>query len=253
MSRGNIRVMSPRLCFFVATVCGTVTTPAFAELELKDKAWADEAELSYVDTSGNSQVTTLSAKNELKYRLTKPVTLTWKVEALHGEDRGKTNAERYASDLRADYTLTVDSFVFGNGGWRQDKFAGLARETVLGVGYGYKLWSGPLHFLTLEGGAQQAEDRYTDDTSTTHTDARVFAEYGLAFSLQNRFKQTVELLYDFGNSEQYRANLETSLISALNERFSTKLSYLVRYNHVPVPASLNTTDSTFSVALVANF
>jgi len=248
------RVVLSAPCFiFLIIGSGAYTTEAFAELELKDRTWADEAEFSFVDTSGNSNVRTLSAKNAMKYRLTDPVTLTWKLDALHGEDGGTSTAERYSSDLRGGYEVSSDAFVFGNAGWRQDKFAGLNRETLLGFGYGYKLWTGPLHFMTLEGGLQQVQDRYTDDTSTDHTDARIFGEYGLAFAAQNRFKQTIELLYDFGNSEQYRANLETSLTSALNERFSTKLSYLVRYNHVPALATLDTTDATFSVALVANF
>lgn len=253
MSQRNMRAMSPHWLVFVLVGLGAMTTNALAELELRDKNWADEAELSFVDTSGNSKVRTLSAKNAMKYRVTESVTLTWKLDALHGEDGGTTTAERYSSDIRGGYAVTSEAFVFGNAGWRQDKFAGLDRETLLGLGYGYKLWTGPLHFLTLEGGAQQVQDNYTDDSSTDHTDARLFGEYGLAFAKQNRFKQTVELLYDFGNSEQYRANLETSLTSTLNERFSTKISYLVRYNHVPVPAALDTTDATFSVALVANF
>lgn len=253
MLQPNRIVISAHCFVFLVVGLGAHATEAFAELELRDRIWADEAELSFVDTSGNSKVRTLSAKNAMKYRVTEPVTLTWKLEALHGEDGGTTTAERYSSDIRGGYAVTLDAFVFGNAGWRQDKFAGLDRQTLIGLGYGYKVWTGPLHFLTLEGGAQQVQDNYTDDTSIDHTDARIFGEYGLVFAKQNRFKQTVELLYDFGNTEQYRVNLETSLTSALNERFSTKLSYLVRYNHAPVPVAVNTKDSTFSVALVANF
>ena len=43
-----------------------MTTGGYAE----EKKWSDEAELSFVDTGGNTDVTTLSAKNLLKYKFT---------------------------------------------------------------------------------------------------------------------------------------------------------------------------------------
>jgi putative salt-induced outer membrane protein len=79
-----------------------MATGTYAE----DKRWSDEAELSFVDTGGNTEVRTLSAKNLFKYKFTEKLQGACKLGALYGESDGEKNAESYFTELRMDYLFT---------------------------------------------------------------------------------------------------------------------------------------------------
>jgi putative salt-induced outer membrane protein len=69
------------------------------------RRWRDQAELAFVNTTGNSEVLTIAVKNVLDYKLTPRLNGNWKIGALKGKTQGETTAERYYSDLRFDYTF----------------------------------------------------------------------------------------------------------------------------------------------------
>ena len=50
----------------------------------QEKKWSDQAELSFVDTGGNTDVTSLSARNLLKYEFSDELQVAWKLGALYG-------------------------------------------------------------------------------------------------------------------------------------------------------------------------
>jgi len=204
----------------------------------QEKKWTDQAELSFVDTGGNTDVTSLSAKNLLKYEFSDELQVAWKLGILYGESDGEKNAESYLSDLRLDYLFTKHLYSFVNAGWSKDKFAGIDSRYYAGPGAGYKFFTGPRHFFL-------AEIRYLG--------GRAFAEYEYAFTDKNKFSQSVEYLHDFDDSNNYNVNSETALISALSDYLSLKTSYVVKYDNQPVPSTLKETDTILSVTLVVNF
>ncbi len=221
----------------------------------KEKSWSDEAELSYVTTGGNSEVQTLAAKNRYKLGFAEDFTFLWKLEALRGKTDGVLTAERYFTDLRLEYAFD-HAYVYGSTGRLRDTFAGLRSRTHRSGGIGYKLLDGPASFLKLEAGVNDVEEVYTDsglNPDRQSTEGRLFGEYAYAFTKKNKFTQSLEFLQDTKDSKRYRANSETALIAALNDRFSIKLSYELRYNRSPVPDTLRRTDRVLSTALVANF
>jgi len=200
--------------FFVAIcVAYALAGAAYAE----EKKWTDEAELSFVDTGGNTEVVSLSGKNLLTYAFTEKLLGAWKLGALYGETDNVKNAEKYYTEFRLDYSYTDTIYFLAIGGWLQDKFAGIESRYYLGPG------------------------------------GRVYGLYQYAFSKKNRFSQSLEFLYDFDDSDNYNVNSETALITALSNYFSLKTSYEIRYDHEPVPATLKDTDTVLSVTLVVNF
>jgi len=108
--------------FFIAllTVC-VLTTAGYAE----EKKWSDEAQLSYVDTGGNSDLVNLSAKNLLKYTFTDALKGAWKLGALHGKADNVKTAESYFTEFRLDYLYTDLIYFAGVTGWFKDTFAGI--------------------------------------------------------------------------------------------------------------------------------
>jgi putative salt-induced outer membrane protein len=218
-----------------------------------EKNWSDQAELSYVETGGNSDTATLSFKNELIIEFSDRLAGIWKLGALSSHNDGIRNAESYFTELRGDYLLTERWYAYLNAGWAKDTFAGLDSRIYAGPGAGYKLLAGPRHFLAAEMGLNYTTEEYTDDTEEDFIAGRLFGKYEFAFNETNNFSQSLEYLHNFDESDDYKIISESAVTSALSTNYSLKVSYTVKYDHMPVPASLDDTDTILAAALVANF
>lgn len=244
-----------RIVFAVTMVfCLALTQAGFGEEKKEEKKnWSDEAQLAFVDTGGNTEVTSLAAKNLLKYKFSDEFQASWVVSALYGKTDGTKTAERYASELRLDYTFSGEIYAYLIGGWLQDEFAGFDSRYYVGPGIGYKLFTGPKHFLLGEVGLNYTMDDYTDGTDDKYLEGRLFGKYEYAFTEKNRFSQSLEFLQDFSDSDNYKVRSETAVISALSDFLSLKASYIVLYNNRPVPSTLDDTDTMLAVSLVVTF
>lgn len=246
--------MGPRtITLSTLLLLAVVLQAAAGEPPKEEKAWKDQAEFSYVDMTGNTETTSLAGKNLLAYRFTPRATVSWKVGALYSEDGGETTAESYSTELRLDWMRTARTYYYALGGWNKDRFAGIDRRYYAGGGAGRKFLDGPKHFLAGEAGLNYTREEYIDGSDSGFLTGRAFGKYEYAFTEKNRFLQSLEFLYDFSDSAHYRLNSETAVVSALTDVFSLKAGYNVRYDHRPVPADLEHTDTMMSVALVANF
>lgn len=233
----------------ILVVCLCMASVALAE----EKTWENQAELSYVDTGGNTDVTTVAAKNKLTAHFSEKLKATWVAGALAGQSDGERSSERYYTELRGDRLLSKRLYTALIAGWSKDQFAGIDSRYYIGPALGYKVLTGPRHLLQAEAGLDYVTEEYTDDTDNDFWRGRAFAEYEYAFTEKNRFSQSVEYLYDFDDSDNYNINSVTSLSSALNDILSLKATYEVRFDNEPVPETLDDTDTTFTVALVIDF
>lgn len=227
-----------------------VTMPSMALAE--KKKWQDEAELSYVQTGGNTDVLSLSAKNKLTYQFTDELVGNWDISALYGETDGEKIAERYATELRLDYGLTERLYIAGHGGWLQDEFAGIEQSLFLGPVLGYKFIVGPKHFLSAETGIDYVTEEYTNGEDEDYMRGRALGLYEYLLTEKSKFTQSLEYLHDFEDANNYNINSVTALITSLSDTFSIKTSYEVHYDNEPVPDDLEETDTILSVALVVN-
>ena len=237
-------------CLFLAA--GSFLLGMNAVVLAQEPKWHDEAELMYVDTSGNTEVTTLSAKNTLTVPFSAETKGTWKLGALYGKSDGTKNAESYFTEVRVDHSYTERLYSFGYGGWFKDTFAGIDARYYLGAGAGYKLYTGPKHFLLGEAGLTYTKEDYTDDTDSSFLGGRLFGKYEYHFNEKNKFTQSLEWLLDFSEFDNWNLNSETAVLSALNGWLSLKASYLVKYDNDPI-GNLKKADKILGVALVANF
>ncbi|MDY6855668.1 MAG: DUF481 domain-containing protein [Thermodesulfobacteriota bacterium] len=238
-----------RALIIVSTVALLLPGIVYAETE----KWSDVAELSYVNSGGNTEVETLAGKNTLKYEFTEDTTGTWKASMLYGKTDDAKTAEQYATEGRIEYKLTDRVFSFVNGGWLKDEFSGINKRYYGGVGSGYKILTGEEHFLNIEAGVNYVKEEYIDGSDRDYMESRLFAGYVYQFSDKDKFSQTVEYLYDFDESENYYVISETSIISAMNDSLSLKVSYFLKYDNMPVPTSLEKTDTILTVAMLVNF
>jgi len=206
----------------------------------------------FVDTSGNSEVTTLSAKNKLTYQFTDKMTGLWKVEALNGKSDGERNAESYYSELRGDFLSTDRIFYYTNASWAKDSFANVDSRIIIGAGSGYKALVGPEHILQFEAGLTYTIEELAGDSNDEYVGGRLFGCYEYHFNEKSKVTQTLELLLDLEETSNYLVNSETALVTALNSVLSFKTSYVIAYDNEPADG-VDDTDTVLGVSLVANF
>lgn len=217
-----------------------------------ERAWTDEAELSYVKSSGNSQLETLAARNLFKLKHDDNWQSSLKLAALNGQSDGTRTSESYKAELRSDYVLSRRSYALIIGGWLKDSFAGIEARYNLGPGLGYKWLTGARHVFNNEVGLEYVHEKNTDDTRNDFLRGRLFALYEYNFSKKNRFSQSLEYLYDFDVSSNYNINSVSAITSALNSYWSLKAGYEIKYDNRPTPSSLEKKDSITTIALVLN-
>lgn len=243
---------------YVITLAFIFSSTGFVLAE-DEKTWKDEAELSYVQTGGNTEFTSFSARNLLTYQATERVKLDWEVWALFAETEvdGNTEktAERYATELRLDYVLTERLYASAYGGWLRNEFNGIADRYYIGPAMGYKFYLGPKHFLKTEAGVDYVKEDYVDNTDDAYMRGRAFGEYTYVFTEKTRFSQKLEYLHSFDNSDNYFANSETAVITALSDKLSLKTGYIVNYVNNPIPEDLDLkqTDTILLVTIIVNF
>ncbi|MBN1380538.1 MAG: DUF481 domain-containing protein [Deltaproteobacteria bacterium] len=243
------RIPRNDVCVIFTLILAVAMTPmVWAE----EKAWEDSAELSYVQTSGNTDILTLAGKNSLKYRFSDQWTSMWNIGALYGKTDGDKDSERYYTDLRTDYKATERIYYYGLAGWFQDKFSGIDSRYYLGPGVGYWFLKGERHYLSAEAGLNYAREDYTDSSDNDFLEGRLWGKCEYVFNSKTRFSQTAEYLQNFDNADKYRINALTALTTMLTDRFSLKVSYEINYKNEPIPDILERTDTIFSVALVVN-
>lgn len=213
----------------------------------------DEAEVSFVSTWGNTEITTFSLKNRLEVDLTDRDTLRWDASALLSENGGERTAERYATELRLDHSYTERLYSFAYGGWSKDEFKGIDQRVDGGAGAGYRLLDGPKHHLALEGGLACAYEEYTDGTDDTFPEGRGYAEYEYRFTEDTSASQSVEVRVNLSDTEDTVVRSVTAVTTSLTEILSLKTSYEVVYDNQPQPATLDETDSMLTVALVVTY
>ncbi len=244
--------MKKTLCLLAVGTLLLAASASFAEEPEVEKVWSDQAELSFVTTSGNTETTSMAGKNLLTYKFTPKAVGSWKIGGLYSEDDGVATAENYATELRYEYLHTEKVYSYAMAGWNKDRFSGIDQRYYGGGGAGYRYFVGPKHFLLGEGGLNYTKEEYTDDTGSDFLTGRAFGKYEYAITKKNRFSQTLEYLYDFSDSAHYKVGSETAVISSLTDILSLKAGYTVRYDHKPVPANLKSTDTMMTVALVVN-
>jgi len=228
-------------------------TLSISTVHAEGKKWQDEGELSFVKTGGNSDVSTLSAKNVVKYKFSEKTEGIWKVAALNSKSGGVRSAENYMSELRGDYLLSERIFTGLMVGWLKDTFAGIDARYYAGPVAGYKVLVGPKHFLKTEAGLDYVKEEYTNNTESDFFRGRAFGGYDYHFTKVNKFLQSVEYLYDFDNGDNYNVNSTTALVTVLSGNFSLKTSYVVKYDNEPTPSTLDKTDTILGVSILVSF
>jgi len=115
----------------------------------EEQVWKSQAELGVVNTSGNSQTSTINAKingtrEEGKWRH------NLQAEALRSSTSSVVSAEKYQTSGQSDYKFTETDYAFGRVNYEFVKFSGYDYQATIAGGYGKRVMNETDMTLDLE-------------------------------------------------------------------------------------------------------
>ncbi|HKJ18875.1 MAG TPA: DUF481 domain-containing protein [Xanthomonadales bacterium] len=218
--------------------------------EEKTEGWTGTGEFGYVQTSGNTDTSTLNLGLAFGYE--KDVwrhTIT--ATALRSEKDSVTDAERYTFGGQSDYKLSDRSYVFGALRYTNDDFAPYDTTTSMSVGYGYTLIDNGIHFLLGEIGVGYRLQQVAL-TGEDEDEAIVRGRLDYSWAVSDTTDFTNLFLVEAGSDNTYYENT-TALGVAINSKFAVKAAFQWRYNTELPPGAIDDTDTQFTTNLVYNF
>jgi putative salt-induced outer membrane protein len=204
-------------------------------------------DLGYVNTGGNTNVTTLNFGEHLSYGSGGWI-LDHRLVAIEGRSAGDETAAQYKTGLRVDRALSARLGAYALAGYERNVFAGIGRRFEEGSGLTAKAVTAAHDLLAVEGGISFIQQRSTARVEETFGAGRAALAYQHAFTASTTFSQTLELLANLQHSADRRLNTETSLTAPISKRIALKAAYLMRYDHQPEPG-FKTTDRVFTTGI----
>jgi putative salt-induced outer membrane protein len=230
------------------------TSPEAAVTEAPAAAvWSGNAELGFIQTSGNSDTQSFNGKFNIVREL-EPTTTAFKLEALTSEEDGESSKEKYLSELKYDYSLGKFTYVTSILSYEDDRFNGYQYQSILAVGYGYRAWHSEQGKLDLEVGPgyrRNALEIRNEDGDKIEEEAIGRASLNLRVNIGENAKFTETFTVEGGDSKVvYKSDMgiQSTLIGAL----AMKINYQVKHT-TEVPEDKKKTDSLVGVTLVYSF
>lgn len=235
--------LAAALSFFVSAV--------MAQEAPAPKKWKDAAELSSVQTSGNSKTSTIAAKNLFNYDWSKTA-LEVVAGGLGTKSKNTVTAEQYNASEKVSFKLTGKNYAFEKAGWDKNRFAGIKDRYDFGVGVGrHLLDQGNDNLFAEAGGGYIIEDR-TRSANQTFGTYRGYVKYIRTLSATANASQDFEYIGNLQDADGYRMNTETALVASISTHFTLKASYVWKLSNNP-GGGFKKTDTMTAMALIVNF
>lgn len=208
-------------------------------------------DFGYVQTSGNTQVTTTSIGEKLTQQRGR-LGLEQTFNFVYGEQQGVVNTNFLKAGLRADFKLGGHFSAFASAAFDRNRFAGIERRFEENLGLAWRALGAPQDTLRFEAGGSVTQQRSIDGTVNDFPAGRAALAYKHAFTATSYFLQTVEGIPNFKDTEDWRVNTESSVVAPISARIGVKLSYVVRFDNLPEP-TFKKSDRIFTTGLQVTF
>ncbi len=219
------------------------------EKKEKESPWATTAGLGYVNTSGNTNTETLIFKFDTAYEIER-----WKhalhFDTLNASADDVSTADRKLLTGQSNYKFRPRDYFYGLFSYEDDKFSGFEYQAKLGLGYGRKIIKTDRH--ELDGEIGPGYRNYKVDNAPSSEDEallRLAGFYKWKISDSSDFNQ--DLVGDFGEDQDEWRSV-TGLRTSINDSFSLRLTYTVRYLDV-VPVGNDNYDRETAITLDYTF
>ncbi len=206
------------------------------------------ADLGFVNTSGNTDVTTLSANYKIGVT-TGPWKLTHYFGTVYGKLKDSVNTSIWRTGVRGDRLFTERFGLFGLVNYDKNRFAGIAGRWEQGVGAQWKAVAEAEDKLDIELGLSAIQQQaVTAVPDRNFASGRTALIYKHNFTDKTYFQENAEYLTNLQNGPDWRINSEASIVAPLSAGFGIKVSYVVRYQNLPDPG-FRATDRIFATGI----
>jgi putative salt-induced outer membrane protein len=133
---------------------------AMAADDAEKKLWAGEANLAYIDSSGNTESTNFDFRSKATrdgeewrniYKLEGSNETGEQTDA-NGNEKEVRTAEKYFGSAKAEYKIGERSYLFSLAEYTDDRFSGFDYEASLTFGYGQDIFRTDKHELSADAG-----------------------------------------------------------------------------------------------------
>lgn len=212
------------------------------------KGLTGSAEFGMVVTSGNTDNSTTTGKFELSYD-----TNNWlhfgKVEGVTAETDNVSTAERYLLNLKSDYKLLDDQFLFVGLGYDVDKFSGFDYQSTVTMGYGRNIFTSDEFKLSAEIGPGYRKSKL--ETGETESESIVHLGAKSKYTINEASHIAGTLNIDSGEGQTISI-LDLGYVNKLNASLALKVGFNIKRTS-DVPVDVEKTDRITSVSLLYSF
>ena len=219
---------APRLAWVLALTAAAFAVPARAQTPRDSLGWHYVLSLGYVQTSGNTQLSTVNVTDKLTWRPDLRWILTRTGSWVYARTSGVESANQIELGFRADYVVGPRLTAFGLAGYEQDNFAGGAHRFEELVGISWTVAQTPRQVLKVDIGAGNTQ-QLTGGVSASYFIARIAPQYRYNLSGKAYLEEAVELLENLQTTGDLRVTSTTALVAPLSSRIAVRLGYLVHY------------------------
>jgi len=209
------------------------------------------ADLGFVQTSGNTQVTTFNFGEKITHQRER-LMIEQGLAIVYGTQRDSLITNFLGASLRAEYKIDKILAAFANVAFDRNTFAGIERRLEQGIGLQARLFAGAQDTLRIEGGGRLTQQLGTDGIKQDFPSARGAAAWRHGFSPAAYFQQNVEFIPNLKETEDWRVNSESALVAPISARIGLKFSYVIRYDNLPQPG-FSEMDRLFTTGIQLTF
>lgn len=210
--------------------------------------WKGDAELGIVNTTGNTDTTTIKSKIAAT-RDNKPWRHSILFESLSAEDNDTTTAERYMLGGKSDYKYSKFNYWYIGIRYEDDRFSGYDYQVTESVGYGRRLIENTDLTLDTETGPGAKQSKLETGENEDEFLWRVAGKLWWKISPHSEFTQSLSI--EAGEDDTVSRS-DTGLKSQIADRLAMKLSYSVKHSS-DVPEGTKNTDTETIVTIVYSF
>lgn len=238
------------ICFLIS-----ISPQSFAdELLSANNPWKVRIEVSYVNTSGNTDTQTfagkLAAKKEGAFNRH-----FLDGSYLQTESEGDETSNKLKLEGRFERVVTKRLFGLLSAGYFRDKFSGYDFRAFGGPGLGIDLIKTDRHGLQGLISLLYYHDEFSagEESSDEYAAGKVTARYEWRVLENLKIKETLDYFVSFKDTQRSFIDSVTSAEVKINSRLSLGLSYIVNYQNEPPSPDIEHTDTTFLTTLIIDF
>lgn len=226
---------------------------AAAQTSTDSLGWHFTGNLGYVQTSGNTRLSTVNVGDKLTQRPSRSWLFTQTAALIYGHSGDSATANQLLAGLRADYFINPRLSAFGTGTYEANPFAGLSHRMAELAGLSWKALTQPHNTITVDLGAGETQERK----------GRVDANFAVAhfaptwrhtFREKTYFEEALALEENLKNTGSLRTTSQSTLVAPLTRAIGITLGLLLKYDAqpaaLPAPAPAGTfykkLDTTFT-------